>query len=370
MTVGSASPVRLGIVGAGFVADFFLQALQHVRDHEVTVLAARNAERGGALAEHYGIPAVVGGAAELAARDDVDIVVVAVPQDSHLEVVSIAAVAGKAVICTKPLGRNGAEAAVCLAAVTAAGVWHGYAETAVFSPAVTRAKSMVDAGAIGRVLSVRAREAHGNPHKHARDIDRMGGGPLRGLGCHGVAVGRYFLEGALPVEAFAWGERLDRDDVESEDNALMMVRFDDGRVAQVEASWTHVPGLDIRREIHGNNGWLGADETGASELAAFAGTDVGYVMEKAGAARGWLRPVLDEPWAYGYHGQFDHFIASYRAGVAPRQTLLDGAIDNAVIDAGYRSMTSGVWEPIELAPLAGHDLHKGAGALDGVGAAR
>ncbi|MEV8250276.1 Gfo/Idh/MocA family oxidoreductase [Microbacterium sp. NPDC076768] len=349
MTAGN---VRLGIVGAGFVADFFLQALQHVRGHEVTVLSSRDVDKGNKLAERFGVPAVVGTPAELAAREDVDIVVVAVPQDAHVEVVSTAASAGKAVICTKPLGRSGAEAAACLAAVTEAGVWHGYAETAVFSPAVVRAKAMVDAGAIGRVLSVRAREAHGSPHKHALDSARMGGGPLRGLGCHGVAVGRHFLEGASPVDVFAWGARLDRDDVDSEDNALMMVRFDDGRVAQVEAGWTHVPGLDVRREIHGSNGWLGADETGGAGLDAFAGQDLGYVMEKAGATRGWLRPVLDEPWAYGYHGQFDHFIASYNAGVAPMQTLADGVIDNSIIDAGYRSMESGVWEPVDLASMA------------------
>lgn len=344
-------PVGLGIVGSGFVAEFYLRALAEVRDHEVVALAARSPERGRELAGRLGVRDVVASVEELAALADVDIVVVAVPQDAHLDAVTAAAAAGKAVICTKPLGRSGAEAAACLAAVTAAGVWHGYAETAVFSPAVMHAKAMVDAGGIGRVLTVRAREAHGSPHKHAREIARMGGGPLRGLGCHGVAVGRWFLEGATPVEAFAWGDRLDRDDVDSEDNAVLLVRFDDGRVAQVEAGWTHRPGLDNRREIHGSDGWLGVDETGPGALAAFAGQELGYVGEKAGSTRGWLRPVLDEPRTYGYHGQFAHFIESFRAGVAPRQTLADGVIDNAVIDAAYRSMTTGRWEPIDLSGL-------------------
>ncbi|GAA1504099.1 Gfo/Idh/MocA family oxidoreductase [Agromyces terreus] len=354
--------MRLGIVGAGFVADFYLQALQQVRDHTVTVISARTLDRGRALADRYGIPSVVDSTEELVNRDDVDIVVVAVPHDVHVGVVQAAAAAGKAVICTKPLGRNSAEAAQCLAAVTEAGVWHGYAETAVFSSAVARAKQLVDSGAVGRVLTVRAREAHGSPHVHARSKERMGGGPLRGLGCHGVAVGRFFLEGATPVEAFAWGARLDRDDVEVEDNAVMLVRFDDGRMAQVEAGWTHVPGLDVRREIHGSAGWLGVDETGAAGLAAFAGVDSGYVMEKAGSTSGWLRPVLDEPRAYGYHGQFDHFIARYRAGEMPIQTLADGVIDNAVIDAGYRSMESGVWESIDLSALTASDSAETAGA--------
>ncbi len=349
---GSRDTVRLGIVGGGFVADFYLQALRHVRHQEVTALTARTIDRAEALAAKYEVGSVAESVEELVGRSDVDIVVVAVPQDAHLSVVQAAAEAGKAVICTKPLSRSGEEAAQCLAAVIAVGVWHGYAETAVFSPAVVRAKQLADAGGIGRVLTVRAREAHGHPHAHALDPARMGGGPLRGLGCHGVAVGRWFLEGATPVEAFAWGDRLDRDDVSSEDNALMLVRFDDGRVAQVEAGWTHTAGLDVRREIHGSAGWVGADETSDTGIRAFLGSDVDYVMEKAGANKGWMTPVLEEAWAYGYHGQFDHFIQAYRAGVEPRQTLRDGVIDNIIIDAGYRSMTSGRWEPIDLSPAA------------------
>lgn len=347
----SAKTVRLGIVGAGFVADFYLQALENVRHQEVTAIAARSTDRATALAERYEVGSVSESVEELVGRSDVDIVVIAVPQDAHVGMVQLAARAGKAVICTKPLGRNGIEAAQCLSAVTDAGVWHGYAETAVFSPAVVRAKALVDAGGIGRVLTVRAREAHGHPHVHARNAKRMGGGPMRGLGCHGVAVGRWFLDGSNPREVFMWGDTLDRTDVTSEDNAVMLVRFDDGRIAQVEAGWTHIAGLDVRREIHGSAGWVEADETGNTGLQAFVGSDVDYVMEKAGANRGWMTPVLDEPMAYGYHGQFDHFVRSFRAGVEPRQTLRDGVIDNLVIDAGYRSMTSGHWEPVNLSSV-------------------
>lgn len=351
------APVRLGIVGAGFLADMYLEALRHVRDHEVTVIAARRPEAARVLAQRHAIATVVEGVDELAARQDVDVVVVAVPQDVHLETVAAAARAGKAVICTKPLGRDAAEAAQILRTVVAAGVWHGYAETAVFTPAVVKAKEMVDAGGVGRVLTVRAREAHGSPHRHARTPERMGGGPLRGLGCHGVAVGRHFLEGASPVQAFAWGERLSREDVTCEDNAVMLVRFDDGRVAQVEAGWTHLAGLDVRREIHGSAGWIGVDETSETGVRTFAGSPVDHVVEKAGSRQGWLTPVLDEPVAYGYHGQFEHFVECLLDNRrAPRQTFVDGYVDNAVIDAGYRSMRSGAWETIHLGALedAGH----------------
>lgn len=341
--------VRIGMLGAGFVAEFYLRALEHVRGHEVTVVGSRSTDRAADLARRFGVRGVAAGIGELVSRDDVDLVVVALPHDSHVEAVRAAAAAGKAVVCTKPLGRSAQEAAACLAAVTEAGVWHGYAESAVFAPALVRGKQLVDAGAVGTVTWVRSREAHGSPHGYAKDLERMGGGPLRGLGIHCVAIGRWFMgPDARPTEVFAWGDRLVRDDVESEDSALLLVRFDDGRLVQVEAGWNHVAGLDVRTEIHGSDGWIGIDETGETGIRAFAGKRSGYVMEKAGSDTGWLQPVPDEPWAYGYHAEMDHFVQCFRRGEEPRQTLRDGLLDNAVVDAGYRAMASRRWEPVTL----------------------
>jgi predicted dehydrogenase len=346
------TPVRIGILGAGFVADFYLRALRFVRGHEVTTLFARDLGKGRQLADQYGIPAVVTDYDALITSPDVDLVVVALPHDLHVGVVRAIAAAGKAVVCTKPLGRNSAEAAECLRAVREAGVWHGYAETEVFAPGLVKAKELVDAGAIGRVTSVRAREAHGHPHEHARDPERMGGGPLRGLGCHCVAIGRWFLGyDSRPVEVMAWGDRLSRDDVQTEDTAVAIVRFDDRRIVQVEAGWGHVAGLDVRNEIHGSHGWIGTDETGSTGVCAFAGQSAGYVMEKAGTTTGWITPVPEEPWIYGYHGEMAHFVETFAAGIQPRQTFVDGVIDNAVIDAAYRSIETRAWASVDLGGL-------------------
>lgn len=342
-------PVRIAILGAGFVADFYLRALQYVRCHEVVVLMARSFDKGRVLADRYGVPDVVTSVAEVVGRNDIDLVLIALPHDLHVDVVREVAAAGKALVCTKPLGRSAAEAAMILQLVREAGVWHGYAETEVFAPGLVKAKQMVDSGAIGKVLSVRAREAHGHPHAHARSSERMGGGPLRGLGCHCVAIGRWFLgPNNRPLEVMAWGDRLHREDVTSEDNAVAIVRFEDGRMAQIETAWTHTAGLDVRNEIHGSHGWIGTDETGSTGVHAFAGRDAGYVLEKAGAAMGWMTPVAEEPWVYGYHGELAHFIECFSTGTVPRQTLVDGVIDNAVIDAAYRSIASRTWERVDL----------------------
>jgi predicted dehydrogenase len=346
-------PVRIGIAGAGFVAGMYLGGLEAVRGQVVTAMAARNAERAAPVAERYGIPVVVRDVEELAARDDVDVVLLALPHDLHVDAVRTVARAGKGLICTKPLGRSADEALACLRAVEEAGIWHAYAETEVFAPGLVRAKQMVDEGAIGRVVSVRAREAHGHPHEHARDADRMGGGPLRGLGCHCVAICRWFMGYDTPVvEVMAWGDRLARTDVTTEDTAVVLLRFADGRLGQVEVGWTHVAGLDVRNEIHGTEGWIGTDETSSTGLRAFAGRAPAYVLEKAGASTGWMTPVADEPWTYGYREELDHFVRCFAAGTRPRQTLWDGYVDNAVIDAAYRSMASRSWEKVLLEPAS------------------
>ena len=132
---------------------------------------------------------------------------------------------------------------------------------------------------------------------------------------------------------------------------IAIVRFDDGRVAQIEAGWNHHAGLDVRNEIHGSHGWIGTDETGETGIRAFAGNPATFVVEKAAVTTGWIAPVPEEPFTYGYVGEMAHFVECFAAGVAPRQTFEDGFVDNAVIDAAYRSITSGRWEAVDLSAL-------------------
>ena len=88
-----------------------------------------------------------------------------VPNHFHTILALRCARAGKHVVCTKPLARNRREANSMLDAVQAAGVLHGYAETEVFSPAVMKARKFIENGGIGKVLTVRSREAHAGPHE-------------------------------------------------------------------------------------------------------------------------------------------------------------------------------------------------------------
>ena len=77
------------------------------------------------------------------------------------------------------------------------------------------------------------------------------------------------------------------------------------------------------------------------------------MVEKADAETGWVYPVPEETRAYGYSQQMRHFIDHFARGrPTPAETFEDGYIVNRIIDACYRSMKSGHWEPIEIDPAA------------------
>src|SRR5262245_11443964 len=156
--------VRIALLGSGFVSELYMLGLDEVRGHDVVVNYSRSAERARAFGQRWRIPSQSTDLAAAIERDDVDLVVIGLPNVLHLEATRLACRARKHVVCTKPLGRDAAEARQMLDLVEAAGVLHGYAETEVFSPAVMRVRRLIDDGAIGRIFTIRSREARSEEH--------------------------------------------------------------------------------------------------------------------------------------------------------------------------------------------------------------
>ncbi len=349
---GHHEPVRLGLVGSGFVAGFYMDGLRDVPGAHVVANYSRSAERAAGFGHRHGVPRQYTDIGALCADAEVELVVVGLPNHLHLEAVRLAAAAGKAIVCTKPLARTGAEAAEILRVVREAGVMHGYAETEVFSPNVMRARAMIESGAIGDVISVRAREAHSGPHAdHFWDAETAGGGSLLDMGCHTIEAARYFFGKDVAItEAFAWGATLTHAGrTTGEDNAVALLKFAGGRISITEASWSARGGMELRNEIVGSGGRIITDST-STPVWGFVTNPAGYLMEKADADTGWVYPIPDEARVYGYQEELRHFLDCYRSGTQPRETFVDGYIVNCALDACYRSMRSGRWEPIEIDP--------------------
>ncbi|HEX6508130.1 MAG TPA: Gfo/Idh/MocA family oxidoreductase [Chloroflexota bacterium] len=342
-------PVRIAMLGAGFVAEFYMQGLKDVGGHEVVVAASRNEDTVNTFARRWDIPETSTSVDDTIARDDIDLYLIALPNAVHKDVAVALARNGRNQVCTKPLARSGAEAREILDAVNEAGVLHGYAETEVFSPAVVRAEGMIRAGSIGKVLWVRSRESHFGPHAPwFWDPELAGGGALVDMGCHCFEAARYFHgKDVRPVEVMCWADTLHHDS-KAEDNALAILRFENGGIGHAEVSWTSRGGLDLRNEIHGTEGAIFTDVTRSTPIEAFTTASSGYVVEKAESEQGWVKPVPEEAFVYGYQAEMKHFVDCIRTGTMPRENYHDGYVINTIIDAAYRSTESRTWEPIDL----------------------
>ncbi len=342
--------VRLGMLGSGFIADFYMAGLRDVPEARVTAAYSRSAARAADFARRHGVARTYDDVDAVCADPDVDLVVVCLPNHRHLEAVRAAAAAGKGVLCTKPLGRNGAEAAEMVRAVRAAGVFAGYLENEVFAPDVMKARAMVESGALGDFLSMRAREGHSGPHAaHFWDAETAGGGALLDMGCHCIEAIRYVRgKEHRIVDVFAWGATLAHGArTTGEDTAIAILRFADGRTATIEASWATKGGMEVRTEVYGTKGRI-VHDTSATSVRAFIEEPAGYLVEKADAETGWVFPIADEARVYGYDEQFRDMLGAFRAGTAPRETFEDGYVVNCIVDAAYRSMKSGRWEPVDV----------------------
>lgn len=285
------------MIGAGFVADLHLSAFARTSNAVVRAVAGRSLDSAATLASRHEITDAYGDYRSLLERDDIDLVCVGTPNDTHRDIVVMAAQAGKHVICEKPLARTLVEADEMIAATHQAGVKLMYAELLCFAPKYVRAKELVDEGAFGRVFQVRHTEQHSGPHADwFWQGERSGGGVMMDMGCHGVELLRWMYDKAqvesvtAVLGTFVHGTRTELDD-----HAVVVVGLEDDRLGVIETSWAKLGGMDDRVEITGDRGVTYVDLLRGSAMAAYSEAGYGYAVEKASQTNGWTFPMVDEP---------------------------------------------------------------------------
>jgi len=355
---------KIAMLGTGLIGMFYTMTLHNQRGRDrVHLVYSRSEKRAVEFAQTWGIPRWTTDLAEAIRDADTDVVVVGLPNFLHQEVVEMAAGAGKAVLCTKPLGRNAVEAKAMLDAVEKAGVFSAYLEDLVYPPKTLKALESVRNGALGKVLWVRSRETHPGPHSDwFWNKEQAGGGAIIDMGCHCVEIIRNFVgKGQRPVEVMCWADTLVHP-IDSEDHGIGLIRFENGSMGQFEVSWAFRGGMDLRDEVSGTEGtiWLNHWLRTGFEMFTAVGQG-GYVAEKAEGDTGWLFPVGDEVHELGYTPMFADALNALDNGTEPMETFYDGYVVNAIVDACYQSAALKQWQPVALAEWRGSAADEASG---------
>jgi predicted dehydrogenase len=197
-------------------------------------------------------------------RDDVDVVVVATPNDSLAEITIGALDAGKHVIVEKPAARSVAEIDRVITAQKRSGKVVRVGFNHRYHPALLKAKELQDAGELGPMMFVRGRYGHGGRVGYDREWrankELAGGGELIDQGVHLIDLARLFLGDFTEVQGYAktffW-------DMPVDDNAFMLLTTAGGQTAFLHASCTEWKNL-FSFEIYGKNAKLHVEGLGGS----------------------------------------------------------------------------------------------------------
>ena len=354
--------LKLGIVGAGFIAKFHIQALAQIRNVDVAGITSRTRGHAEALAGlarslNVGDPTVYDSITAMAPH--VDAIALFAPNYTRIEMVEEIAEAVrhgahlKGVICEKPLARNVAEARRLVELAAAVNLRTAYFENQLFMKplAAQMAQLAPQQRTMGPPTLVRSSEEHGGPHEPwFWDPVRQGGGALCDMGCHSIAVGRHALTPLgkppsflVPISVTAqtallkWGQPvwrqrlLDRFGVDyaktpAEDFATGIITYrnpETGQtvMAQFTNSWMfEKQGLRLLVEGIGPgyafevNTLLSSVQVFIGDAAAEAVADAEKAIEKATASRGLLTVHYNEADLYGYPDENADAASAFLAG--------------------------------------------------------
>ena len=382
--MGESGQLRVGIVGAGFLAETRARCWKQVVSASVGGVVSRRREQAADYAQRFDVPAVFDDLDAMLADPLIDVVDLCVPNRRHREMTEAAAAAGKHVICTKPLtaytgqdlpgdasdadvaGRDRremlrvaeADARAMVEAAKRAGVQLLYGENWIYAPAFRRALGLLEkADAV--LLEMRGGECHSGSHSpYSRVWRHTGGGALIRLASHPVGAMLHLkrVEGlrrsGKPVRpAWVSAETADLSAVagvpadelriagewgEVENWGCAVIGFDDGSRAVAWGGDHVLGGMESGLDLFASNCRLRLSLSPNDMLRAYTPDgnvfDDAYIMEKIDSGAGWTTPMPDEDWTSGQLGMCQAFAANLLAGQAAES---DGELGLEVVRVLY-----------------------------------
>jgi len=344
--------VRVGMVGAGFAADFHLASYKRIQGLEVEIaaIASRTENKARAMAERFDIACVYPDFDTLVAHESIDIVDLCVPVNLHKPMIIEASNRGKHVICEKPLlGFMGdghipriemyqqvvADLDEVRETVRRNGTKLLYAENWIYAPPIQKAAALVKASK-GTILGIRGWESHsGSASEFSKQWRYSGGGALLRLGIHPLSASIYLknMEGGTrcgkPIKVTAvYGQIADLTQVPSfkeeerkwlatgwqdvENWSIGILTFEDGTMAIISASDIALGGIENGIELYLSNSHIKCNMDPNTMCQAYAphpsifGQE--FIAEKLETRSGWMYPSIDHHWMSGYPQELQDFV--------------------------------------------------------------
>lgn len=254
--------VRIGVIGCGMIAQrAHLLGYAACPDAEIVALCDVMEDRLQEVAAKYEVGHTFTDYRRLLEMPEIDAVSVCTPNALHAPMTIDALHAGKHVLVEKPMAITIAEADAMVDAANRAGKFLMVEQAARFDPVSEVAKEILDSGRLGRVLVIKAALCHGGPEhwsptgKWFFNKAEAGFGTMADLGIHKADLIRW-LTGKEASEVAGFMGTLEKSFSEVEDNAVAVMKFTDGTLGMLQASWTSKPVGDASLVAFCENGVL------------------------------------------------------------------------------------------------------------------
>ncbi len=188
--------VRWGILGAAKIAiKDVIPAMQSGQNCEIHAIASRKSDKAQKIADNLKIPKFYGSYEELLADSEIEAVYVPLPNHLHLEWTIKAAMAGKHVLCEKPIGLNAAEVRQMIEVRNRTGVKIQEAFMVRTHPQWLAVRDLIKSGRIGDLQTITGFFSYFNDDKsNIRNKIETGGGALLDIGCYCINISRFIFE--------------------------------------------------------------------------------------------------------------------------------------------------------------------------------
>lgn len=344
--------LKVGVIGVGNISVCHIEAYLKNPNVELVAFCDINEDRLKFMAEKYGVANTFTDIDDMLKSAELDAVSVCTWNSAHAPCTIAALNAGKHVLCEKPMATSAEEARTMKEAADRNGKLLMIGFVRRFGNDCRIVKDFIEADTFGELYYTKATylRRNGNPGGWFGDKSRSAGGPLIDLGVHVIDLVRYLLGNPQPVSVYgATFQKLfnrphikgklnyvsvsksGNDICDVEDLATAMIRFDNGAVLQVEASFS----LNIEKD-------MGKIELFGTKAGAILDPELKIINE----TNGYLTNVtLDTSTALDFNGLFEneinHYVSCVLEGKSCIPTAEDGIDIMRILDAVYESARTG-----------------------------